>query len=152
MHLQKKYKRIFFIFTFTLFHNTFFFSILFERQLVTCLNVVYFEIFLMTELFKACSKFHFKKDSCYSVNHLTGFCLVLPFIGKKMFEQSLIRYIRLNSLHFLNLIRRQFYFTNYQDSFKSSFCQVFLIIDVLTIDVAAKKEKQEITTKEFTFQ
>ena len=44
-----------------------------------------------------------------------------------MFESN----IRLNSLYLLNLIRRQLYFTNYQDSFKSRLYQVFLQVDVL---------------------
>ena len=64
--------------------------------LVVCLNVVYFEIFFMTELFIACSKFHFRKDSRYintsqlndSVNHLTGFYLILPLSSiKKSFKK-----------------------------------------------------------------
>ena len=55
-----------------------------------------------------------------------------------MFEQSLIRYIRLNSLFLLNLIPRHFCFTNYPDSFKCSFYQVFL-----KIDVTAKKENNK---------
>ena len=46
---------------------------------------------LMTELFVVCSKFYFRKDLCYietswvieDVNHLTGFCLILPFIERK---------------------------------------------------------------------
>ena len=100
----------------------------------------------MTELIIACSKFYFRNDSCYletsqlidSVNHLTGFYVILPLIEKKMFEQSLIRCIRLNSLYLLNLIRHQIYFTNYQDSFKSSLYQV-----PLKIDVSAKKRNNK---------
>ena len=58
-------------------------------------------------------------------------CLVIYiYIYIYIFEYSLIRYIRLNSLYLLNLIRHQFYFNNYQDSFKSSVYQVFLKIDV----------------------
>ena len=48
---------------------------------------------------------------------------------KDLSEQSLIRSIR------LNLIRHQFYFTNYQGSFKSNLYQV-----LLKIDLSAKKE------------
>ena len=59
-----------------------------------------------------------------SINHLTGFYLILPFTEKRCLniclKMSLIRYIRLNLLYLLNLIRRQFYFINYQDSCKSS--------------------------------
>ena len=59
--------------------------------LVVCLNMVYFEIFFMTELFIACSKFHFRKDSCYiktsqlidSVNYSTGFYLITPLSSIK---------------------------------------------------------------------
>ena len=72
----------------------------------------------MTELCVACSKFHFRKDLSYiessqlidSINHLTGFYLILPFTEKKCLniclKMSLIRYIRLNLSHLLNLIRR----------------------------------------------
>ena len=48
-------------------------------------------LFLIIESCIACSKFHFKKDLSYiktnwltdSVNHVTGFCLILPFTEKK---------------------------------------------------------------------
>ena len=53
--------------------------------------MVYFEIFFMTELFIACSKFHFRKDSYYiktsqlidSVNHSTDFYLIIPLSSIK---------------------------------------------------------------------
>ena len=48
---------------------------------------------------------------------------------------SLIRYIRLNLIYLLNLIRRQFYFINYQDSGKSS----PLYVNIFKIDVPGKK-------------
>ena len=128
MHLQEIYemKKLYFSLSHYSIHH---FSILFKRQLALCLNVVSFEIFfLMNELCIAYSKFHFRKDLSDietsqlidSVNHLTGFYLILPFTEKICLKMSLIRYIRLNLLYLLNLIRPQFYFTKYQDSRRSS--------------------------------
>lgn len=126
-----------------------YFSVLFKQQLVICLKVTYFLMnyilisFLMTELFVTCFKFRIRKDSCYieniqlieSVIHFTSFYFILPLLlsfTEKIYvvEQLLIRATRLNSFYLLNLIWRQFYFSNYQDSLKSSIHQVFLKIDV----------------------
>ena len=129
MHLQENYEteELYFSLSHYSIHH---FSISFKRQLALCLNVVSFEIFFNDRLCIACSKFHFRKDLSYietsqlndSVNHLTGFYLILPFTEKICLKMSLIRYIQLNLFYFclLNLIRRQFYFINYKDSCKSS--------------------------------
>ena len=97
----------------------------------------------MTELCIAYSKFHFRKDLgdietsqlTDSVNRLTGFFLILPFTEKICLKMSLIRYIRLNLLYLLNLIRGQFYFINYQDSCKAA----PLYVNIFKIDVLGKK-------------
>ena len=127
MHLQENYEveELYFSLSHYSIHH---FSILFKRQLAFMLERDFLKSFLMTELCIACSKFHFRKDLSDietsqltgTVNHLTGFYLILPFTEKICLKMSLIRYIRLNLFYLLNLIRRQFYFINYRDSCKSS--------------------------------
>ena len=48
---------------------------------------------------------------------------------------SLIRYIRLNLFYLLNLIRRQFYFINYQAAANAA----LLYVNIFKIDVPTKK-------------
>ena len=47
----------------------------------------------------------------------------------------LIRYIRLNLFYLLNLIRRQFYFINYQAAANAA----LLYVNIFKIDVPTKK-------------
>ena len=137
MHLQENYKMEEFSFSLSHYSIRHHFSILSNDS-----HMLGFEIFFNDWIIFGL--FHFRKDLYYietskiidSVNHLTGFCLILPFIEKEVLNSlySVILY----STEFVIFVKfnpGQFYFTNYQDSFKSNLCKAFL-----KIDVPAKRE------------
>ena len=100
-------------FSFRLFYTSY---LKFVLKIVSyMLNVVSFEIsfndWIMYSLLQISFQEKFELiELIDSINHLTGFYLILPFTEKKCLniclKMSLIRYIRLNLSHLLNLIRR----------------------------------------------
>ena len=106
MHLQENYKMEEFSFSLSHYSIRHHFSILSNDS-----HMLGFEIFF--NVWIIFGLFHFRKDLYYietskiinSVNHLTGFCLILPFIEKEVLNSLYSVYcIQLNSLYLLNLI------------------------------------------------